>query len=180
MAKIIISKIVPGSNGMYMAKSNGTIWSRHSFGVASKHGRKSKRWRQIKGTIHPNGYIQITMQIDGRPKKTFVHTVILITFRGPRPKGMVSRHYPDKTKTNVTLNNLSWSTIKRNQADRIEHGTSNDGEKNPAAKLNWKSIIKIRKMHKTGKYKQCELAKTFNISQSQISQIVNKNIWTRR
>lgn len=44
-------------------------------------------------------------------------------------------------------------------------------------KLTGKQVQEIRKLHKTGKYLQLELAKKYNVNQTLISAIIRNKIW---
>jgi hypothetical protein len=53
-----------------------------------------------------------------------VHTLILETFVGPRPKGMKALHDPDPDRSNNRLSNLRWGTTSDNMRDAIRHDPS--------------------------------------------------------
>jgi len=61
-----------------------------------------------------------------------IHRLVLETFIGKRPKGMVCRHL-DGNSCNNKLSNLKWGTQKENIADAFKHGRLNSmkGNKNP-------------------------------------------------
>ena len=61
-----------------------------------------------------------------------------------------------------TLNKISKSKI---------------GSKNPSAKLIKERVLMIRRMYLTGKYTQEGLGKIFNIGNTQVWRIVNRNSW---
>lgn len=65
---------------------------------------------------------------EGKSRMTNVHTLVLESFVGFRPKGMQARHFPDNDTSNNRLSNLSWATPKVNQGDRVIHGTNNQGQ----------------------------------------------------
>ncbi len=71
--------------------------------------------------------------------------------------------------------------IKRGRIDYKNIGTlgSPDGEKNRGAKLKENQVRYIRSLYKTGNFKQCELAKFFQISHRTISLIVRNKTWTK-
>jgi hypothetical protein len=50
------------------------------------------------------------------------------------PEGMQVRHLDGDTM-NCRAGNLAYGTHKENQEDKVRHGTSSYGEKNPRAKL---------------------------------------------
>jgi predicted XRE-type DNA-binding protein len=113
----------------------------------------------------------------GRMKTWMVHTLILLAFVGPCPEGQQCRHFPDSDPTNNHLSNLQWGTQAENEADKIVHGTSNQGERNGHAKLSSEDVIQIRRLYETGDYKQGELAEMYHVGQSRISYIINRKNW---
>ena len=78
----------------------------------------------------------MTLSVNNKPFQTYAHILVLQAFVGPCPPGYVTRHFPDRTRTNNNLSNLSWDTRKVNQADRLIHGTDHRGAKHKNAKLN--------------------------------------------
>jgi HNH endonuclease len=70
----------------------------------------------LKASLGSNGYL--TVRLNG--KTAAVHQLVLKTFRGPRPDGMVACH-DDGRKTNNALTNLAWGTPSSNQLDRYRH-----------------------------------------------------------
>lgn len=59
-----------------------------------------------------------------------IHRLVLETFVGPCPEGMVCCHR-DGNRHNNNLDNLRWDTAKGNAEDNIKNGTRLYGEKNP-------------------------------------------------
>ncbi len=53
-----------------------------------------------------------------------VHRIIIETFIGPCPKGMICRHLDDNPKNN-RLENLEWGTYSQNTEDAIINGRKN-------------------------------------------------------
>ena len=78
-------------------------------------------------------------------------------------EGCVSRHH------------LSWKTPADNQADRIVHGTVSTGEKNHQSKLTEADVLAIRSL--AGAITLREIAAQFQISQSQVSNIIRRINW---
>lgn len=62
-----------------------------------------------------------------------------------------------------------------NQHDRIAHGTSNTGSKNPAARLNESDVRRIKKLLATTSPQ--EVASRFDVSVSAIKNIKNGYNW---
>jgi DNA-binding transcriptional regulator YiaG len=71
---------------------------------------------------------------------------------------------------------LRWDTRSGNFSDKLAHGTDNRGEKSPVSKLTESDVIKIREMR--GTVSQSQLAKMFNIDQSNVSKIQSGHSWS--
>jgi hypothetical protein len=117
------------------------------------------------------GYAVIS--IEGKPRK--VHTLVLETFVGPRPKGCDACH-KDGSRTNSKLSNLRWATRAKNMADARRHGTLTEGAKHGHAKLTAAAVAEIRFLASTGVL-QKTLAKRFKVTSGHVSEIVNRKTW---
>lgn len=68
---------------------------------------------------------------------------------------------------------LRWATPEQNSADKRLHGTSNQGARNPMAKLDEQKVREIRAA--TGKHK--DIAKAFGIARGTVGDIKAKKRW---
>jgi hypothetical protein len=91
-------------------------------------------------------YLCVTLHGSERVKQCVrVHTLVLKTFVGPRPPGLVSRHL-DGNPANNCVANLVWDTQQENMRDRLKHGTSSRGEANGHAVLTEEKVREIRRI----------------------------------
>jgi len=90
------------------------------------------------------------------------------------PKG-VRRHCAHSCGNPSCVNprHLRWATPKENMADKVAHGTNNNGAKHGLAKLTEKDVAEIRESTLKGS----ELAQHFQVSQSTISEVRNGKRW---
>ncbi len=95
-----------------------------------------------------------------------VHRLVLEAFVGPCPEGKECRHFPDRTRTNNRLENLSWGSHRRNCKDKRIHGTSAAGVKNNKTKITEKVVFLVRKLSETKKYFQREIGEIVGLSQT--------------
>lgn len=74
---------------------------------------------EIFGRIEKNkGYMLLCLSdVNKKRHNIRIHTVVMQTFVGPAPKGMVICHYND-IKTDNRLSNLRYDTIQENHNDR--------------------------------------------------------------
>lgn len=115
------------------------------------------------------GYFQV-----GVPRR-YVHDLVLIAFRGLRPTGADSRHLNGDPGDN-RLDNLEWGSRAENEADKIVHGRSNQGERNGRAKLSASYVAAIRSaVGPRGLV--AELARQYGVTHSTISMIRSSRRW---
>ena len=165
---------IPGYS-QYAIDEHGTIIS-----VCSLNGRgKSRPWtnasRLSLGT-DKDGYKFVNLCHDGRRRKTTVHKLVLTTFVGPCPDGMMCRHL-DGNPANNHVSNLSWGTAKQNGADKVFHGTPCRGESRHNTKLTEKDVLEIR-ARAAGGESPMSISKDFPITRRGISYIILRETWT--
>lgn len=171
---------IPGFEGSYEVSNLGRVKSiarlvDHGYPIKSKEGcnlLKSIRERILRPSISKRGYHWVYLRKDGKTCTHSVHTLVLCAFRGPRPGKLQGRHL-DGDPYNNTPENLRWGTAKRNQRDRIIHGTDDRGEKSANAKLTWKDVEYIRSSSKS----QQQLADELNVSQATVSDARRHITW---
>jgi len=139
---------VLGFEGCYEVSDLGRV-----RGVArvSTNGRPVPQ-RIIAQATKSNGYKQVHLaHSDGTKRCRLVHSMVLESFVGPRPAGLVACHDNGNPGEN-RRNNLRWDTQRNNLLDMRKHGTKPDysGEKHPQSKLTDASIVQIFAMSKQG------------------------------
>lgn len=177
--EVVEYRSVEGFPG-YRVGNDGSVWSCWKLvGAGMGKGTKSlmtDRWKQMKpGT--DRGYRYVKLRVNGHKKHLMVHRLVLDAFVGPRPAGMQCRHFPDNTRSNNRISNLSWGTPKANAADRAFHDTQARGEKQGCAKLTANNVADIRQRYRNGGITQRELGEEYGVSQVQIGRIVNRKWW---
>lgn len=156
-------KDVPNPQG-YEASTLGRIRNKFTGRVLSPHCNVAR-----------GGHLHI--KIGGRRgRNTYVHTLVLETFTGPRPTAEhVGRHL-DGDPSNNRPENLEWGTVADNHADTIRHGRTTRGEVNPMAKLTADDVDAIRTARADG-VKLKVLAARFGVAESCISRVANGRRW---
>ena len=109
------------------------------------------------------------------PKNVYVHRAVLLAFVGPCPDGMEACHC-NGDRTDNRLCNLRWDTHRKNCNDRILHGTTGIGEKNPAAKLTSIEVREIRRLKSIG-VRNLSIARQFKITGSTVEAIQHRKLW---
>jgi len=96
-----------------------------------------------------HGHLRLELSKNGEIEHWFVHRLVLTAFRRPAREGEVSRHL-DGCPTNNNIENLKWGTHIENRRLWDSKDCKN----------------------------QCELARMFNTSNSNIHLIVHRKSWT--
>lgn len=161
-----IWKPIVGYEGSYEISNQGRIVS------LRKSGRHIKKL-----PVGKNGYVTTVLYKSGKPYYYLVHTLVLTTFIGPRPIGMECRHFPNATRTDNRLTNLSWATRKDNHFDKWAHGTRQIGEKGNGAKLTEIKVLEIRQLLKEG-YSQVKISELYGVTHRVIGRILHRQSWS--
>ncbi len=146
-------KPIPGLDG-YLINERGQVWS-------SNPGRNNrwKRVHRIKPWIDPEGYGHVTL----KHKRYAVHTLVALTFLGPRPDKMVCAHLNGDQSDN-RLKNLKYVTQKENIGHKREHGTAREGERHHSSKLTDAQALEILSLTRIGEMTRREIAAQFGIA----------------
>lgn len=121
------------------------------------------------GYITHRGYKRITVKVNNKRYKPFVHQVIVVA-GGVNPTGLTINH-KNGNKLDNRLCNLEAVTLRENLAHATRTGLK-------AFKLTAKDVIEIKRLiaEKQLRYKQ--IAELYNVSASTISDINNNRTWS--
>jgi hypothetical protein len=148
-----------------------------SFGrVRSKNGILKLRSKRDK-------YLYFTTCINNKIKHCNIHRAVALTFI-PNPKNRPCVNHLDFDRGNNKIENLEWVTNREN----VDHAKMNGRYKNlkfphyvgsdhPMSKLKDTEVLEIKRLLKFGRYKQRDLAKLFNVSQTTITFINTGRNW---
>jgi hypothetical protein len=143
----------------------------------TREGRTNFGLRTYGGNLlrkinHNNGYCVVNLTTKDSRKQCLVHILVIEAFIGKKPDGMECCHNNGNRKDN-RLENLRWDTRKNNHADKLLHGTWQQGEKIGTSKLKeWQA--------KEVKYSSIplkELSKKFNVSMGCVEKIRYSQSW---
>lgn len=146
-------KDVPGYVLTYMVSDQGRILS-----------MLRRNWKFLKPWPCGKGHLRVLL---GNREYRYVHELVLTSFVGPRPNGMISRHL-NGIRTDNRLTNLEWSTESVNRLDVKHHG-GNDRQ------LSVLEIVSIKRGLAFGISRK-ELATEYDVSLSTIHAIANGSI----
>lgn len=77
--------------------------------------------RALKPQKHSDGYLYVCLYREAKPRKEYIHRLVLEAFTGPCPDGMECRHL-DGNPENNRVSNLQWGTRSENILDVVRHG----------------------------------------------------------
>jgi len=148
----------------------------------SNMGRvRSKRGKFLKPVPNNCGYPRITLY-GGKRVGTYLHTLVLETFVGPRPANMQVRHL-NGNRADPRLSNLAYGTAQENRADRIGHGTDSTCDEHGCAKLTWEQVEIIRAAYDARtdprNWGARRLAAEFGVDNTTVSKIARRKIWKK-
>ena len=124
----------------------------------------------------PRGHMQVTVSIGGRPTTRLVHRLVAEAFLPPPPAGKDCVLHRDDNPANNAPSNLWWGTKPENSADMVRKGRQCRGDRIKSAKLKPRDVAEIRRCAASGE-RQRDIANRFNVSQSNISMLVNGVTW---
>lgn len=145
----------------YRANDNGQVWSDASGRVLSGTACGQMGYRAIQ---FPDG------------SRRYIHEIVCTLFHGPRPDGQQVRHLNGNLNDNRAAN-LAWGTKLENEADRILHGTTAKGERNPQAKLTQAKVAQMREVRRRTGHSYARIAAQFNISTMTAHRAITGGTW---
>jgi hypothetical protein len=139
-----------------------------------KSKRKSKILKTRAGKL---GYPYTIISLNNNRKTVKIHRLVAIHFIENLENKPQVNHI-DGNKQNNHYSNLEWVTSKENVAHAYKTGLSNGvkGEKSHLSKLKKEDVLNICVEYKQLN-SQKKLAEKYNVSQSQISRIINNKNW---
>lgn len=148
-----------------------------------KQRTKGRKWavdrHQTPRILRPevrNGYRAVLLsELGKKSRKASIQRLVLAAFVGPQPSSIHAAHQ-NGIKTDNRLANLRWATPPDNNADKIQHGTRQNGERAGSAKLNWQSVAAIRERRSAGEGVSA-LAREFGVCRNTITNITTGRTW---
>jgi hypothetical protein len=134
-----------------------------------------KTGKKIKSRLDKDGYCVVNLYRDFKMKTVKVHRLVAAAYR-KNTNNLPLVNHKNGIKSDNHINNLEWCT----NGDNMKHAYKNGliekcfGEDHSHPKITNEIVYKIRSSNKTGR----DLAREFNISESNVSLIKNKKAWT--
>jgi len=134
----------------------------------------TEAWRPLKPILR-DGYPTVNLAKGGKKTACKIHRLVLETFVGQCPPGLIACH-GDGDRANNDLSNLRWDTPRANADDALRHGTRAMGAKCGATKLTENEVVQIRRLRGEG-VSTGELARRYGVTRKNIEAIVRRRSW---
>lgn len=122
--------------------------------------------------LNSNGYADINVG-----KKTRrVHNHVCTLAHGPAPFPRADAAHSCGNKPCINKRHLRWLTRAGNEADKVDHGRSNRGERQGLHKLTAEEVIEIRRLAAAGNSSR-QIARQYPVSARSIREIVSRKTW---
>lgn len=119
---------VSGYEGLYEVSDLGRVRSVMHVVVRRNGSPYTVRTRILKPYTNESGHQLVNLHTDGKPSVQLAHRLMLKSFIGPCPPGMVACHGNDIPSDNRLLN-LRWDTPTANALDHVRSGNHNQANK---------------------------------------------------
>lgn len=110
-------------------------------------------------------------------RKVYIHRLMLSSWDMPALPEQQCRHL-DGNRVNNALVNLQWGSKAENERDRVLHGTSAVGTKNPQSKLTDSSVKHLRALRKESAWSYKRLGNYFGVSTMTAYRAVTGQAWS--
>lgn len=155
--------------------------------------RNIRTGRILKTEAIKGGYLRVTLSVGGVTTRVQVNRLVCEAFNGPPPSPEHQARHLDGVASRNIPNNLKWGTRSENEQDKRLHGTYQEREGNPFAKLTEGEVADIRLAYaenlstrQSKGFAQVEhgfvmrLASNYDVSVSCIKMIVSGRNWPER
>ena len=168
-------KPIPDYPG-YEASTHGRIRSYWHNIYRGRYGQerilKPTVQRILKQCMAGGGYLVVALN----RRQLKVSRLVLTAFIGPPGPGEQACHNDGNISDN-RLPNLRWGSCKNNHADKLKHGTLQQGSRNGNAKLTVDIVKQIRTLYSTQVHTRNQIGEMFGISGENVGYIVHRRTW---
>lgn len=161
--QIAVWKPVVGYEDLYKVNNLGEIFS-------------IKNQQLLKPNKDNKGYLRVNLYnwSESSKSRTFlVHTIVMLTFKGPRPKGMEICHNDGRPENNK-LDNLRYDTKSANNLDKKRHGTV---PTRTSSKITEDQVISLKTEWNDTSVSVKELSDKYGIHHASVRYILRGDTW---
>lgn len=143
---------------------------------AGDDGHIYRDGRRLAQRSKASGYQIVTLSCSGKISTQHVHRLVCAAFHGlPASPDKTDTRHIDGQRDNNVPSNLSWSTHRENEEDKLRHGTRLMGDRAPWAKMSEETVLTMRSMAANRTMK--EIAKHFGISERVAADAMSGRRW---
>ena len=136
----------PGFEGLYEVSDGGRVRSL---------ARPRRNYVYLlRPTSVADGYHQVSLWRDGKSHRFRVHALVMESFVGPLPSGMLVRHLDGDPAHNCRLN-LTYGTPSQNSDDSVRHGTHVNARKTHCPQGHPYDELNTARNHKSRLCREC-------------------------
>lgn len=163
----------------YRVGDDGSVWSCRK--PDPRRLAYYSGWKQLTPVLLHVGYYAVSICHTPpcpvrRYRRSYIHTLVLECFVGPRTGKQVARHLNGDPLDN-RLSNLAWGEQSENMRDRSKHAASGGFDKlNTNAKLVADQVRDIREKHANGATLH-QLARKYGVSAATVRDAVYRRTW---
>jgi len=168
-------KHIQGYEKLYGITKEGKVWVYPKIWRCRNNYIIFRKGKYLSPDKTKKGYLRVNLTKNNFLKWFSVHRLVAEAFI-ENPLNLPQVNHKNGIKNDNRVENLEWITQSENTIHSFKTGLQKGlkGEKHPRSKFTNIKINSIRKLYKSGKYSQRELAKCFNTSQAEIWYIINK------
>lgn len=155
-------KEISGYEGKYFITREGKVYSKYKN-------------RFLKPRKLNNGYLMVTLCIDGRQDQISVHRLVAEAFI-PNPKNKPCVNHKNFIRNDNRAQNLEWSTYGENVRYSAKRGRLSHSDSHHNSKLTKKSVVECREKYKKGKSIK-QMAFEASVSYSTMQRAIAGKTW---
>lgn len=169
-------KDIPGFEGNYSVSNLGRVRSNFRTVPGNMIGiRRPVKERILCFRTRSNGYLDLTLRINGKRYSLLVHRLMCETFYGIDPNKTYVNH-KDGNKLNNALVNLEWCTPAENNRHALDTGLrKQNGSQSSLSKLTEADIPVILELKKTMSYR--EIGLMYGVYKTAIFKVCKGESW---
>lgn len=163
-------KSIPGFAGLYEVSDQGRV-------KRVSNSPKCLSQRILRPQLDGNGYLQVSLSREGKPKTIGIHRLVMWAFIGEQPIKSVVNH-KDGNKRHNQLTNLEYCTYGGNAKHAWDAGLHKRviGSDHPSSKLDEAIVARIREEFSLNPDRK-RLVRMFKVSKTSIQGIVTRSLW---